>query len=244
MSVQQQTRPSASPAKVSAQPGVSADDDRRRQSRRVSTAAAMLGIGVAVMMYGGYDKGWSWTGVDASKTLWDWLQMLLLPVAFATLPLAMRRRRAMSKGRKQLLWLALVVFATFVVCGYLVPWQWTGFGDNTLWDWISLVLLPVTIISVRFVREERDICARHRVAAGVLVVGMLALVACGYLLRWAWTGFEGNTLFDWVKLLLLPVLFPTVIVPTVSGWLTREQARAEKEADGDAVSPEGRGPNS
>ena len=38
----------------------------------------------------------------------------------------------------------------------------------------------------------------------------------GYLGRWSWTGFTGNTLWDWLHLLLLPLLLPTVIVPALS----------------------------
>jgi len=39
-------------------------------------------------------------------------------------------------------------------------------------------------------------------------------VLAGYLVPWNWTGFRGNTAWDWVKLLLLPVVVPTVLVPT------------------------------
>jgi hypothetical protein len=38
-------------------------------------------------------------------------------------------------------------------------------------------------------------------------------VLCGYLVPWAWTGFTGNTAWDWIKLLLLPLLLPTVVLP-------------------------------
>ena len=246
MSVEQDVRSVPSEAKDAPRHRFSGAPSK--EGRRVSTAAAVLLIAVAVMIYGGYDKNWSWTGVDASKTLWDWLQMLLLPIAFGTLPLAMRRRRVMRRKTKIGLSIALAAFVVLVLCGYLVPWAWTGFGDNTLWDWFELVLLPVTIASVRFLAAERRICARHRIVAGVLIVVMVTLVACGYLLRWNWTGFDGNTLFDWIKLLLLPVLFPTVIVPTVANWLTREQKKADEETEAaeaaDAVISSGRGPNS
>jgi hypothetical protein len=29
-----------------------------------------------------------------------------------------------------------------VILGYAVPWGWTGFRGNTLWDWFNLVFLP------------------------------------------------------------------------------------------------------
>jgi hypothetical protein len=38
-----------------------------------------------------------------------------------------------------------LVFAVIVVCGYVVPWRWTGFTGNTLWDWLHLVLLPLLV---------------------------------------------------------------------------------------------------
>jgi ABC-type glycerol-3-phosphate transport system permease component len=45
------------------------------------------------------------------------------------------------------------------------------------------------------------------VAALVLVV----LVIGGYTLNWTWTGFKGNTLWDWLHLLILPVVLTAVV---------------------------------
>jgi hypothetical protein len=39
---------------------------------------------------------------------------------------------------------------------------------------------------------------------GVLVVG-------GYLLGWEWNGFTGNTLWDWINLLLVPFALPAAV---------------------------------
>ncbi len=50
------------------------------------------------------------------------------------------------------------------------------------------------------------------VAALVLVV----LVIGGYTLNWTWTGFKGNTLWDWLRLLILPVVLSTVTI-----WFTK-----------------------
>ncbi len=41
--------------------------------------------------------------------------------------------------------LGSVVFGAVVLGGYLVPWAWTGFTGNTLWDWLHLLLLPLLI---------------------------------------------------------------------------------------------------
>src|SRR4051794_41708448 len=38
------------------------------------------------------------------------------------------------------------LFCVAVAGGYGLGWSWTGFSDNdTLWDWLGLFLLPVTI---------------------------------------------------------------------------------------------------
>lgn len=196
---------------------------------RVAVAAlGLFGVGLAVMLYGGYEQGWTWTGVDGDKTLWDWLQLLLLPVAFGSLPLLLRRKGPMRRSRRVLLVATVGAFAGLVLAGYLVPWDWTGFSGNTLWDWLTLLLLPVTIAGVRWFREERQVTRRHRVIAATALLGFAAVVAAGYLVPWAWTGFTGNTAFDWLKLLLLPVLFPTVVVPAAAAWLAKEQDEQDK----------------
>jgi hypothetical protein len=41
-----------------------------------------------------------------------------------------------------------VVFAAFVLAGYSVPLGWTGFSDNTAWDWLKLLLLPALVPTV------------------------------------------------------------------------------------------------
>jgi hypothetical protein len=34
--------------------------------------------------------------------------------------------------------------------------------------------------------------------------------------NWKWTGFRGNTLWDWLHLLLLPLLLPMIVVPALT----------------------------
>jgi hypothetical protein len=44
--------------------------------------------------------------------------------------------------------LAAVVVAALLVLafgGYVFNWTWTGFGGNTVWDWLSLLITPVTL---------------------------------------------------------------------------------------------------
>lgn len=58
----------------------------------------------------------------------------------------------------------------------------------------------------------------------IAAVAAMALVLAGYLVPWPWTGFTGNTAWDWIKLLLLPVLIPTVVLPRLLDVLLRSFA--------------------
>ena len=49
----------------------------------------------------------------------------------------------------------LAAFAALVLAGYLVPWAWTGFTGNTLWDWLSLALLPLVLATAALAGAHR-----------------------------------------------------------------------------------------
>ena len=137
-----------------------------------------------------------------------------------TSELAVPRRR-LSSGRYALLVapfvLALVVV---VVGGYLLHWHWTGsltpgqgHGPRTLWDWLSLLLQPLVLafVPVYFKLRGRGGAVWPVVLlSGALILGVL--VAGGYASGWQWTGFEGNTLWDWLGLFLVPFLLPLALV--------------------------------
>ncbi len=65
------------------------------------------------------------------------------------------------------------------------------------------------------------------VAAAIGVVVVLG----GYLVPWSWTGFVGNTAWNWLQLLLLPVLVPTLLLPRLAPmaeqWITRREDEEE-----------------
>lgn len=199
--------------------------------RRVVMAVVLfLAVALAVCLWGGYTQGWAWTGVGDQETLWHWMNLLAVPIAFATLPLVLRSHARMRTERKVLLSVLLIAFVAFVIAGYAVPLEWTGFTGNTLWDWLTLLLLPAAIISVRFLREEQQLGPPHYAVGGVLVVAFLVVVYYGYAAPWDWTGFTGNTLLDWLQLLIVPIVFPTLVVPAVAAWFTATRERREAEA--------------
>ena len=115
--------------------------------KRVLLASIVL---LVLLEIGTYAFNWTWTGFKDNNTLWDWLQLLLLPIALAAVPIWF-----MAEEGQQRIWLAqlkwallvvLVVLAVLFVGSYAFNWKWTGFHDHgRLWDWLSLLLVPVIV---------------------------------------------------------------------------------------------------
>ena len=179
---------------------------------------AALGLAlaaVALVMWGGYGHRWPWTGINGNTaTLWDWLHLLMLPIAFGLLPVLLSKETRLRSGHRWALSAVLVGFGLFVLAGYVIPWSWTGFPGNKLWDWLELLALPVAITLIPVMDEIRlSWTPRDTALAAAGLAVFAGIVIGGYVGHWAWTGFTGNTLWDWLHLLLLPLLLPTVIVP-------------------------------
>lgn len=179
---------------------------------------------LAVVLWGGYGHHWPWTGINgATATLWEWLHLLLLPLAAATLPVWFRHDTRVHPRSKLFVTTGLMLFSVVVILGYAVPWRWTGFRGNTVWDWFNLVFLPLTLVLIPvFVDLRRNWQPRHTLAASVVLTVFLAFVLGGYLGDWRWTGFTGNTLWKWMQLLFLPLLVPTVILPAFQPMAMRQ----------------------
>lgn len=195
---------------------------RRHADRGPLAAIGAVAIGVALLvLIGGYGAHWRWIGVNSrTATLWDWLHLVLLPIAALVISLWLRHRPTVTGTAAAALGLAAMAFVALVAAGYLVPWAWTGFVGNTLWDWLNLVALPVAVALIPVLLERRDtrptraaLPRRHAAALALGGAVFVALVLAGYLAHWRWTGFTGNTAWDWLHLLLLPLLVPAVIVP-------------------------------
>jgi hypothetical protein len=197
-----------------------------------------LAVAVAVLLWGGYVQGWSWTGFKSNNQLWPWLKLLLLPVAIGTLPLWIQHPEYMSRARWIAYATAAAAFTALILAGYLVPLNWTGFPGNSLWDWLGLTLLPIAVVSAPYLlsllRSLRENHKREIMVAVVVAVWALTVVG-GYAWNWTWTGYQGNTLWDWLGLLLLPLLVPTVLVPTAQRWASANAPDASVHADAKAT---------
>lgn len=194
-------------------------------------AVSLLAVAALVLLCGGYLGGWQWTGFQANEQVWDWLRLLLLPLAVGTIPLWINRSGDLSPAARRAGLAAAAVFGVFVLAGYVVPLGWTGFAGNTLWNWFELLLLPAAIVIVPLLpRLARSMRPRHMGLVTLLGVGWLVSIVGGYTLRWSWTGYQGNTLWDWLQLLLLPLIVPTVLVPVAGRWVSH--GRVEPAAAG------------
>jgi hypothetical protein len=198
-------------------------------------AAAFL----VVVLWGGYGRHWPWTGINGqTATLWDWLHLLLLPMAFGLLPLLLSRERRLRPEHRAAGLAAVIAVGVIVVAGYTIPWSWTGFEGNKLWDWLELLALPLAVALIPIVPTLRVRWRnRHTLIALVCVGAFAGIVIAGYVGGWSWTGFRGNTLWDWLHLLLLPLLLPTVIVPALRPFAAARMIEVGDETQAPAGEP-------
>ena len=201
-------------------PRAETERDARRGVR--TDLLAVLGLVVLIAfgltIYGGYGPDdWTWTGYEKAK-LWDWLHVLLLPIAFG-LVAHLAGAKELGAWRHVIGLTCLGLFIALAVAGYLIPWDWTGFVGNTVWDWLELALLPLTlaILAAFHFNVRSELRAHHMLFITVFVGAVAVLAVGGYTQGWDWTGFEGNTLFDWLQLIFLPVVIPLVVIPLVLG---------------------------
>lgn len=216
-----------------------AESDEANGLRVRTVAIVAIALAAIVLIVGGYALKWSWTGFTTNDQLWDWLHLLLLPIAFGTFPLWLRYSEYMSPARRRALGAAVLVFFAFVLLGYLDPIGWTGFRGQTLWNWLLLIVLPISLMAVRaWPQTARELRRPHMALIALFGGALIVTLIGGYEARWAWTGYEGNTLWDWLKLVLAPIAVSTVVVPAlvklVSGGVDahaaedREQKAREK----------------
>jgi hypothetical protein len=71
---------------------------KKDRARRYATIG--LAVAVLITLWGGYVQDWTWTGFQANNQLWQWLQLLLLPVAIGTLPLWIQHPEYMTRKRR------------------------------------------------------------------------------------------------------------------------------------------------
>lgn len=150
------------------------------------------------------------------------------PSAHSIAPRLWRTPRRLSRG-----WL-LAGVAVLVLAGTVATlaihgrqWRWTGFDGNTsLWSWLETFAQPLAFVSltVRLLSSARGWRAWR--FAGVAIGASLAVtVVASYTWHWAWTGFAGKQLWDWLHLMLFPVV--VVLLPD---WVRRGEPFGPRQA--------------
>ena len=172
---------------------------RLAENRTVRKGAAYVLTAVALLVLsGGYFWRWAWTGLPGNYQLWNWLQVLLLPVVLGTIPLWMRYRKYITRGRRVITGAAAAACIGLVILGYLLPaFSWTGFPGQKLSNWLQLLLIPaaVAITTVMVTRRDqlrqgRWLRPYQRWIAAALVAGWIVTLIGGYRLGWTWTGYQ------------------------------------------------------
>jgi hypothetical protein len=204
--------------------------------------AYLAGAALVVVLWGGYIQGWPWTGFRENGQVWDWLNLLLLPVVLGTIPLWIQYKQYIGEGRRVIYAAVTVAWTGFVIAGYLIPLTWTGFPDKKLWDWLTLLALPAAVtITVALISRpppwpKPRLRPAQKALLAALAAGWIVTVIGGYALRWSWTGYAGNTLWSWLGM-LLPLVFPIILLPPLLRWASGNAAGRASAAREAAVVP-------
>jgi hypothetical protein len=176
---------------------------------RLMLAGVLSAAGLIVFL-AAVGANWSWTGFKGHETLWAWMNLLVFPLAIASLPIriAMAGRPLAGPWRVTLFALTATL-ALLTVDGYGFGWAWTGFPGHSLWDWLHLLLFPVVLVFLPdWFQKGSPVGRAGAIAAAILFPAFVLVVLGGYYGRWSWTGFTGNTFRDWLSLLIAPFLLP------------------------------------
>ena len=95
-----------------------------------------------------------------AKILWDWLDLLSVPIVVAILGYLFNRLEYRSRWLDRVLWvggilLAVIIVLLLILIGYEDYPLTTGFGQSevsqgiqpakTLWDWLDLLVVPIVL---------------------------------------------------------------------------------------------------
>ena len=48
-----------------------------------------------------------------------------------------------------------------------------------------------------------------------MAIALAVTIVGGYAGNWSWTGFKGNTMWDWLALVLAPIAFARFVTPSI-----------------------------
>ena len=80
--------------------------------------------------------------------------------------------------------------------------------------WLELLVLPAMLVVLPILLTDARHDRRWHIGFAVLAV-VFAGWRSADIAGWAWTGFEGNTFWDWLHLFLVPFVLPAALI-----WIT------------------------
>ena len=213
--------------------------DRDHAHARIMSTRSMIAIWslvgcFVVVLAAGYILRWRWTGFEHDRQLWDLLHLIVLPAVLATLPLWYRTRASWKRAWHMVFATTAVAFGVLITGGYAFGWAWTGFQGNTLWDWLELLALPVVVALLPlWIETHRRLEAQWLIAFCVVAAAFAITIVGGYGFGWNWTGFEDNTLLQWVRMLFVPFILPA----SIAWYSTQANLNARQSEPAQPASP-------
>ncbi len=166
----------------------------------------------AFLVLGSYVFRWNWTGFD-HNTLFQWLKLLLVPIVVVAAPAWFSSHPRIQARWSRIFIASLLLLVVLLIASVAFDWNWTGFRGATLWDWLNLLLLPLALTALMVWVSVKPTWQPYWTALTVVILLAFAITMIGgYAFDWKWTGFHGNTLWDWLNLLVLPFVLPAVIL--------------------------------
>jgi NADH:ubiquinone oxidoreductase subunit 4 (subunit M) len=88
--------------------------------------------------------------------LWDWLITLVQPIVIILFPFWLGPRRKITRRVATCSGTAAVLLLIVAIGGYAFHWEWTGFADQKLWDWIEkfFIAFAVPIALIMLDKEQ------------------------------------------------------------------------------------------
>ena len=81
-------------------------------------------------------------------------------------------------------------------------------------------------------QSGRELQRAHVVGATLVCVTLVTTIIGGYWGGWSWTGYQGNTVWDWLTLVLAPAAVTTILAPVLARLLTgAAHQRAERDRE-------------
>jgi hypothetical protein len=109
----------------------------------------------------GYWRSWAWTGWT-DKQLWDWLTLLLFPIALLLLPDWIHSCRSLKVRHYVVAAMGAAAFTILVFGGYNWQWNWTGFTGNTFQQWLTLLIVPFLLPAACCMIRTHELEARTK----------------------------------------------------------------------------------